>query len=507
MHWADVVAEKLLEAGKEHIISSGITPSGPIHLGSMREILTADAIVRAVNEKGGSAKLVYIADNADPLRKVYPFLDKNKYQEFIGRPLAEIPAPEGDGTYDDYFLKPFFDSLKGVGVYPEVVNNYKFYKEGKFKNCTKTIIDNKEKVRGILEKVSGRQLPKNWFPWTFKNIDGRLCTGKLIEYKWPYVLFENEEGKEIVNNLEKGEGKLPWRLDWPSKWKILGVTFEAFGKDHATRGGSYDTGKRIIEDVLNYKVPHHIVYEWINLKGKGVMHSSTGLTISAEEMLRLAPPEVIRWLIMQPQPNRHIDFDPGLGLLNSIDKYDRIEQNYYAKKTEENTSRAWELSQVNTIPGSETQTLPYRHLVTLVQSKNNNQEIVKALQRTGDIEQLNEEENHRLEKRIECIKRWLKERAPESVKFEIKVKPPKLTFDDKDIEKIINLKEKMTAVKWNPESIHDSFYELQESNNVPAKEYFRIMYLILLGKENGPRLGFFLSTIDKDIVVKRLEAY
>ena len=96
MHWADVVAEKLLESGKEHVISSGITPSGPIHLGSMREILTADAIVKAVNDKGGSAKLVYIADNADPLRKVYPFLDEEKYSDKVGLPLAEIPAPYGN---------------------------------------------------------------------------------------------------------------------------------------------------------------------------------------------------------------------------------------------------------------------------------------------------------------------------------------------------------------------------------------------------------------------------
>ena len=83
MHWADVVAEKLLEQKDEHVISSGITPSGPIHLGSMREILTADAIVRAINDKGGKAKLIYIADNADPLRKVYPFLDKKKYENYL----------------------------------------------------------------------------------------------------------------------------------------------------------------------------------------------------------------------------------------------------------------------------------------------------------------------------------------------------------------------------------------------------------------------------------------
>ncbi len=507
MHWADVVAEKLLESGKEHVISSGITPSGPIHLGSLREILTADAIVRTVNKKGGKAKLVYIADNADPLRKVYPFLDEMKYQEFVGRPLAEIPAPEGDGSYDDYFLKPFFKSLKEVGVFPEVVNNYKFYNDGKFKNCIRTIIDNREKVRDILESVSGRQLPKTWFPWTFKNNDGKLCDGKLIKYEWPYVYFENSEGEEVVNNLEKGEGKLPWRLDWPSKWKILGVTFEAFGKDHATKGGSYDTGKRIIEDVLEEKVPHHIVYEWINLKGKGVMHSSTGLAISAEEMLRMAPPEVIRWLIMQPQPNRHIDFDPGLGLLNTVDKYDRIEQEYNAKEAEENTARALELSQVKGSAMVKLQVLPYRHLVTLVQSKNDTRDIIKALKRTGDINELNDEEKNRLDKRIECIKGWLKNHAPESVKFEIQAKPPTLNFNDKDIERITNLKEKITSVEWNPEAIHDAFYELQESYNMPAKEYFRIMYLILLGKEKGPRLGFFLATINRDFVVKRLESY
>ena len=114
MHWADVVAEKLLEQKDEHVISSGITPSGPIHLGSMREILTADAIVRAINDKGGKAKLIYIADNADPLRKVYPFLDKEKYGKYVGRPLAEIPGPDGEGSNDEYFLEPFFDSLKQV---------------------------------------------------------------------------------------------------------------------------------------------------------------------------------------------------------------------------------------------------------------------------------------------------------------------------------------------------------------------------------------------------------
>ncbi len=507
MHWADVVAEKLLESGKEHVISSGITPSGPIHLGSMREILTADAIVRAVKDKGGNAKLIYIADNADPLRKVYPFLDEGKFEEYVGRPLAEIPAPDGNGSYDQYFLKPFFKSLENVGVIPEVVDNYQFYKNGKYNECTKTIIENREDTRDILEKISGRQLPKNWFPWTFKDENGKLCNGKFIKYEWPNVYFENGEGKEIINNLEKGEGKLPWRLDWPSKWKILGVTFEAFGKDHATKGGSFDTGKRIVKNILESKVPHHIVYEWINLKGKGAMHSSTGLAISADEMLQMAPPEVIRWLIMQPQPNRHVDFDPGLGLLNSVDRYDRIENDYYENNLDENSSRAFELSQIKDIPTKKEQTIPYRHLVTLSQSKESVNEIEKTLMRTGDISELNKTEKYKLKSRLKCIKGWIKNHAPESVKFEIQMKPPSIDFSKNDLNRIKELRQQMESITWNPEKIHDSFYELQEKYKTPAKEYFRIMYLTILGKERGPRLGFFLATIEQKFVVERLNSY
>ena len=127
MHWADVAAERLLERGDRHVISSGITPSGPIHVGSMREILTADAVTRAVRDEGGEAELVYVADTADPLRKVYPFLDKG-YSKWVGHPLAEIPAPEGNGSYADYFLEPFFEALHDVGVTPRVVDIHVAYR-------------------------------------------------------------------------------------------------------------------------------------------------------------------------------------------------------------------------------------------------------------------------------------------------------------------------------------------------------------------------------------------
>jgi len=504
MHWADVVAEKLLEDGKKHIISSGITPSGPIHLGSMREILTADAIVKAVNDKGGEAELIYIADNADPLRKVYPFLDSKVYDKYVGMPLAEIPAPDGKGSYDQHFLRPFFQSLETVGVFPKVVENYNSYKKGHFAEATKLFIDNRDETRNILEKISGRQLPKKWFPWTFLNNDGTLTDGEVLTVEWPNVTFINKNGEKVTNNMAKGEGKLPWRLDWPAKWKILNVTFEAFGKDHATKGGSYDTGKEISERILKSKTPLDLVYEWIHLKGKGAMHSSSGIVISAEEMLTMAPPEVIRWIVMKPQPNRHIDFDPGLGLLNMVDRYDKTEQDYHEGKLEDNEKRAFELSQVKKINKEKPKPLPYKHLVTLSQSKTNLNEIVEALQRTGEASEIDED---KLDERVKCIKNWIQNYAPESVVFEIQKEKPEINFDDEQKKYIKLISEKLKEIEWTPENIHNSFYDLQEKNQIPAKNFFRIMYNILLDKERGPRLGFFLATMDKQFIIERLESY
>ena len=148
MHWADVIAERLSQKGDSHIIATGITPSGPIHVGNMREVLTADMIVRACERINLNAELVYIADSADPLRKVYPFLEEEHYSEHVGRSLATIPSPDGSGNYSDYFLKPFFSALDDVGVEYRVIDAYQSYQEGKYTSSTKTAIQNSCFIRG-----------------------------------------------------------------------------------------------------------------------------------------------------------------------------------------------------------------------------------------------------------------------------------------------------------------------------------------------------------------------
>jgi len=111
MHWADVLADELLKENKRHhVLATGITPSGPIHIGNMREILTSDAVFRCLIDKGGDAKLIYVADDNDPLRKVYPYLPKT-YEKYVGMPIYDIPCPCGKHkSYADHYLISFLNS-------------------------------------------------------------------------------------------------------------------------------------------------------------------------------------------------------------------------------------------------------------------------------------------------------------------------------------------------------------------------------------------------------------
>lgn len=187
-----------------------------------------------------------------------------------------------------------------------------------------------------------------------------------------------------------------------------------------------------------------------------------------------------------------------------VDRYDKTEQEYYDDKLEDNEKRAFELSQVNEISKEKPNILPYKHLVTLSQSKNNLTDIMEALKRTGEVRDIDED---KLEERVKCIKQWTQNYAPESVVFEIQEQAPEIDLDDLQIKCIKLLVEKMKDVDWTPEGIHNSFYELQEENQIPAKNFFKIIYNILLDKERGPRLGFFLATMDKEFIIQRLESY
>jgi lysyl-tRNA synthetase class 1 len=512
MHWADVLAEELLKDDKKNVLATGITPSGPIHIGNMREVLTTDAVFRAVIKKGGDAEFIYIADDFDNLRKVYPFLSKT-YEKYVGMPLSEIPCPCGKHkSYADHYLFAFLDSLKELGINPTVYRANEMYKSGMFKEAIQVALDNTDKIKEIIENVSKRQLPKNWIPFNVRcEKCGTITNAEPVLYNYPYVEYTCECGYEGKVDIKKGGvGKLPWRVDWPARWKILDVTYEPFGKDHGAAGGTHDTGVAISEKIYNYKPPKYTMYEFILLKGKGAMHSSKGTALSAEEMLKMTPPEVLRFLLMNNQPNKHIQFDPGIGLLNLVDEYDQLERVYFKKEEEikgmKDLEKTYELSQPYEIPDKIPFQLPYRHLVTLVQIGKSWKDVKNILLRTDQIpKNLSKEDEKHLEQREEHAKYWLDNFAPDMVKFEVKKKLPKGSLDKEQIKFLKSLSEKISDIKWDAEDIHKKIYDISEKEKIPIKIAFKSIYQIILGQEKGPRAGFFLSNLDKDFVIKRVK--
>jgi lysyl-tRNA synthetase class 1 len=533
MHWADVEANKLAELDvEEHVIATGITPSGPIHVGNMREILTADSVFRALRDLDVKCKLIYIGDTIDPLRKVYPFLD-DSYEQYIGQPLSDIPCPCGDHeSYASHFLEPFLNALEILGVDYQPVFTHKLYEEGQYSDSVKAVLENVNDIRSILESISQRDLDDDWYPYRPKCSQcNRLTTTVAKGFEYPYVNYTCQCGNEDKVDIRTDNGKLPWRVDWPARWNFLGVTCEPYGKDHAAAGGSYDTGKAIIEKVFNRQAPHGVVYEWIQLKGQGVMSSSTGVGITAVEMLKMTPPEVLRFLMVRVNPNKHIDFDPGVGLLNIVDEYDSYEKQYFepveGDEPEDiaDRKRTWELSQTSILELNELRMqlakpdfdrgtlqpvqIPYRHLVTLIQINESWDWILDALKRTDIITDLTPSTEKHLRQRLDCVRFWLDNFAPDPVKFAVMDEVPAdimVKLDDKQKKMLKIVAERFSELdKWQGEEIHNIVHTTAKELEVSAKAAFKAFYLILIGKDRGPRLGYFLSTLDKEFVLNRLQ--
>jgi lysyl-tRNA synthetase, class I len=494
-HWADLLADDIMsQRGRCHVVNTGITPSGEIHIGNMREVVTADAIHRVLIERGGESSLLYIADTYDPLRHVYPFLDPQRYRDKVGRPLSEIPCPCGQHpNYSEHFLAPFLWSLEQLGIRPTVHRADQLYKAGTYTETIVIALQGRDQIRKILKEETGRATPDDWSPFNpICQACERITQARVLGFSAgaQTVDYECACGERGTVSMAGG-GKLTWRVDWPARWKIFGVTVEPFGKDHASKGGSYDTGVRIAREVYGIEPPFPVPYEWLSLAGKGDMSSSKGNVLSIHAMLEVVPPEVLRYLILRVPPQRSVKIDPGLPLLQLIDEYDDVE----AKNRD---SRAWELS---TISGIKPVGVPYRHMVTVVQAAQGDVGKWMEILRRNGYALDNAEELHQ---RAAYAQRWLETFAPEELRFRVHERLPstasELTAEQKRALQLLGerLRPGMTG-----EQIHQLIYTLKDELGVKPDLLFKAIYLALLGKAQGPRAGWFLSTLDTTFVKQR----
>ena len=501
MHWADFAAQTLSQRGDKHIIASGITPSGEFHIGHLREILTGDMITRACKNAGLDAEFVFIVDSADPLRKVYPFLS-DEYEQYIGCALATIPAPDENGkpgndgrTYAQHFLEPFLAALEQIDVRPRIIDNYTSYANGEFAEKSRIACERADEIREIIERVSGRELADNWFPYNPYGHDGSLDGVTVTGFEWPYVHWE-QNGVPGKSDLNKADGKLPWRIDWPAKWGWVGVTCEPFGKDHGAAGGSYATGKEI-SVLFGDTPPHPLVYEWISLKGEGAMSSSTGNTIGPLEALELVPPEILRYLIASTKPKKAITFDAGMSLVELADEYERLlSRNLDEEMADDSLSRRQKVAledaegalRMSRIGDSGNTNVSFRHLAMLAQVKSDDEIINTIGEKVSD--------------RLNRMRNWIKgPHFPEELR--IKIREEAMQGLDSNIIRCLQIS--LSDCEWSPNDIGNAISTCFKENEISPREGYRNLYLAILGVEKGPRLAPILSEVEKERILNLLE--
>ena len=289
--WAEQVAERLtsVSARGPHVVVTGISPSGNIH--NLREVLVAEAVARALRARQVDTRFIFHADTIDPLRKISPGVPQS-FEEYIGRSLSRVPDPEGcHESYAEHFLVPFEESLREMEMEIEVLRSHELYERGHYTQVTREALDHSEELRRILGEVTGREMPEEWSPYQPRSSSGDLTGNRVVEHtsEESKVVFLDRYGNEQEADYSKGEGKLGWRVELAARWKALGVTFEPFGKDHTSRGGSTDTADRMAREVFDYPPPGRYEYEWISVKGQGPMSSSKGVVLLPKDLLKIMP--------------------------------------------------------------------------------------------------------------------------------------------------------------------------------------------------------------------------
>jgi len=499
MHWADTIAEKLVERG-EPVIETGTSISGIPHIGNASDVIRGDAVKRALENKDVSARLIWVADDSDPFRSVPGGMQELKDE--LGKPVYDVR----EGSFLKKYRDNFVNELKEFGVEPEIHSGTELYRSCGLCDEIKIAFEKREKIVEILNKFRNNKLPDDYVPWSpVCRGCGKISTPRVTGvdgYKVSYVCedIELKGGKvggcdyEGVSDALKGEGKLPWRVEWPARWHHFKVTCEPFGKDHAAAGGSYDTCKIISKEIFGWRAPEPVIYEFLTINGAKIS-SSAGNVITLSDWKRIAEPEVLRYFMFK-KLNKQRDIDLSK-IPNITDEYDNTEK-AFLENGEKDATRMFELAQVREKPrfcG-----IPYTLCAVLSQ-------IIPDFDEKTIVERVKEsgyevKDGDSLMQRVKAASEWVNEGyAPEYLKFELS--EGKLTGLSEKQKKFLMKIPGELNVKWTPQTFHKRIYELAREADLDPKEAFKAIYQTLIGKDKGPKAAIFLLSLDKEFLKSR----
>ncbi len=507
MQWLNEIIEKLIaqRGGEEIVVSSGVSPSGTYHLGTLREVLTAEVIVRELTRRGHKARHLHIVDDLDVFRKVPANIDSS-FEQYLGQPLCDIPSPDGiEGkSYADYFLQDLLDAIKAMDLRAEVVRAHERYRAGDYVPAIEKTLENIDEIKQVLEEVSGRKLDPNWTPIQIIE-NGRVKNRQFdeIDTEHKTLRYTTQDGGEGEASYAAGDVTLSWRVDWPARWWMLGVNAEPFGRDHATKGGSYDTGVEIVRRVFDAEPPIPVPYNFINRTGETKkMSKSAGNVITAKQLLDVMPAELVWFFILRSSPDKLLYFDEGDTLLRLFDEF--------AALLEKEDKQPGEAQLVELcLYGVDERTIsnvPFSHLVASYQAALRDETKTLDIIKRTEYADVAEAQADIITRELRFIDNWLDTSAPESLVFSLRETVDMNEFSGDEQAYFMALAEQIAQAPADADGawFHQAIYAFKETSGLPPKELFSSLYRLIIGKDSGPRAGWFLSILPRDWLLKRL---
>jgi len=507
--WPFVEAKKLLRERKSIIekkgkitLQTGYGPSGLPHIGTFGEVARTSMMVNALAQLSDfPTEIITFSDDLDGLRKVPDNIPQKKLLEKnLHKPLTQVPDPFGKfksfGEHNNEMLKNFLDSF-----------NFKYnfksstflYKSGFFNSTLQTILENYESIMNIILPTLGKERQKTYSPFL------PICpsTGnvleipiKKIDQKNSKIIFDNA-GSELEISILDGNCKLQWKVDWAMRWYALDVDFEMYGKDLIE---SAILSSKIIK-LLGKVNPSGFAYElFLDEKGEKISKSK-GNGITIDQWLKYASPESLS-LYMYQNPKRAKKLYKEI-VPKAVDEYlDFIDKAKTQNGLQLLMNPIWHVH--NSKVPKEKMIMSFSMLLNLVETSNaDSKELLwKFVKRYK--KDISEKDYPIFDRLVGYAIKYFND----VIKLQKKYKKPNNT-EKLVLEALVRTLDKCND-QMSPEDIQTLIYSTGKENGYSEnlRDWFKLIYEVVFGDENGPRMGFFISFFGvketKDLIINKI---
>jgi len=479
--------KKILEKKNKITLQTGYGPSGLPHIGTFAEVARTTMMVNAIKQiMDIPTEIITFSDDMDGLRKVPDNIpNKDILEKNLHKPLTDIPDPfnkfKSFGEHNNEMLKKFLNEFKFKYIFKSSTD---MYKKGYFNEALFLVLEKYEKIKEIILPTLGKERQETYSPFL------PICseTGKVLEA--PVIEIKKKEGKIIYKNGNKkieteitnGKCKLQWKVDWAMRWYAFDVDYEMYGKDLIE---SAILSSKICQ-VLGKKSPNGFAYEmFLDEKGEKISKSK-GNGITIEQWLNYASPESLS-LYMYQNPKRakklYADVVPKAvdEYLISIDKFSAQDDK------QKLLNPVWHIHNGN--PPKEKSIMPFSVLLNLVGTTNaTDKEVLwKFIKKNKKDIQIS---NHPI---LDSLVKYALKYFEDIVKPNKKYRKP----NDKEKKALQDLVKRLKDCKeqMDPEAIQTIVYSVGKDNGYKEnlREWFKAIYEIIFGDQDGPRMGFFIS--------------